>query len=109
LKHKDLKIVYGTDAVAGAHGRNYEEFIVRVRDGGQDPMAALLSATSISAESLGLKDKVGAIAPGMDADIIAMDGDPLHDPIAARRVVFVMKGGKVYENLAPGAKGHATR
>jgi imidazolonepropionase-like amidohydrolase len=104
LKHKDLKIVYGTDAVAGAHGRNYEEFIVRVRDGGQDPMAALMSATSISAQSLGLQDKIGAIAPGMDADIIAMDGDPLHDPTAARRVVFVMKGGKVYENLASNAK-----
>ena len=107
LKHKDLKIVYGTDAVAGAHGRNFEEFIVRVRDGGQDPMAAILSATSISAESLGLKDKIGAIAPGMEADIIAMDGDPLRDPTAARRVVFVMKGGKVYENLAAGAKGAA--
>jgi imidazolonepropionase-like amidohydrolase len=107
LKHKDLKIVYGTDAVAGAHGRNYEEFIVRVRDGGQDPMAAIMSATSISAESLGMKDKIGAIAPGMDADIIAMDGDPLHDVTAARRVVFVMKGGKVYENLAPDAKRHA--
>ncbi|HEY2544600.1 MAG TPA: amidohydrolase family protein [Candidatus Acidoferrum sp.] len=104
LKHKDLKIVYGTDAVAGAHGRNYEEFIVRVRDGGQDPMAALMSATSISAESLGLKDKIGAIATGMDADIIAMDGDPLRDPTAARRVVFVMKAGKVYENLAAGTK-----
>lgn len=104
LKHKDLKIVYGTDAVAGAHGRNYEEFIVRVRDGGQDPMAALMSATSISAESLGLKDKIGAIAPGMDADIIGMDGDPLRDPTAARRVVFVMKGGKLYEKLAPTAK-----
>jgi len=104
LQHKDLKIVYGTDAVAGAHGRNYEEFIVRVRDGGQDPMAALMSATSISAESLGLKDRIGAIAPGMDADIIAMDGDPLQDVTAARRVVFVMKGGKVYENLAPDAK-----
>lgn len=107
LKHKGLKIVYGTDAVAGAHGRNYEEFIVRVRDGGQDPMAAIMSATSISAESLGMKDKIGAIAPGMDADIIAMDGDPLHDVTAARRVVFVMKGGKVYENLAPDAKRHA--
>lgn len=107
LKHKDLKIVYGTDAVAGAHGRNYEEFIVRVRDGGQDPMAAIMSATSISAESLGMKDKIGAIAPGMDADIIAMDGDPLHDVTAARRVVFVMKGGKVYENLAPDAKRHS--
>jgi len=104
LKHKDLKIVYGTDAVAGAHGRNYEEFIVRVRDGGQDPMAAIMSATSISAESLGLQDRVGAIARGMDADIIAMGGDPLLDPTAARRVVFVMKAGKVYENLAPGAK-----
>src|SRR5580693_1829 len=104
LAHKDLKIVYGTDAVAGAHGRNAEEFIVRVRDGGQDPMAALMSATSISAESLGLKDKIGSIRPGMEADIIAMDGDPLRDPSAARRVVFVMKAGKVYENLAPGAK-----
>ena len=107
LTHKDLKIVYGTDAVAGAHGRNEEEFVVRVRDGGQDPMAAIMSATSVSAESLGLRDRIGALAPGMDADIIAMDGDPLHDVTAARRVVFVMKGGKVFENLAPGAKGHS--
>jgi len=104
LTHKDLKIVYGTDAVAGAHGRNYEEFIARVRDGGQEPMAALMSATSISAASLGLGDRIGAIAPGMDADIIAMDGNPLQDVTAARRVVFVMKGGKVYENLAADAK-----
>jgi imidazolonepropionase-like amidohydrolase len=109
LKQKDLKIVYGTDAVAGAHGRNYEEFIVRVRDGGQDPMAAIMSATSISAESLGLKDKIGAIAPGMDADIIALDGDPLRDATAARRVLFVMKSGKVYENLAPGTKPQSAR
>jgi imidazolonepropionase-like amidohydrolase len=104
LKHKDLKIVYGTDAVAGAHGRNYEEFIARVRDGGQDPMAAIMSATSISAQSLGLQTKIGSIAPGMDADIIAMDGNPLQDATAARRVVFVMKGGKVYENLPRDAK-----
>jgi imidazolonepropionase-like amidohydrolase len=109
LKQKDLKVVYGTDAVAGAHGRNFEEFIVRVRDGGQDPMAALRSATSVSAESLGLKDRIGAIATGLDADIVAMDGDPLHDVTAARRVVFVMKGGKVYENLAPGAKRQDSR
>jgi imidazolonepropionase-like amidohydrolase len=70
-------------------------------------MAAIMSATSVSAESLGLRDRIGALAPGMDADIIAMDGDPLHDVTAARRVVFVMKGGKVFENLAPGAKGHS--
>jgi imidazolonepropionase-like amidohydrolase len=109
LKHKNLKIVYGTDAVAGAHGRNYEEFIVRVRDGGQDPMAALVSVTSLSAESLGLQNSIGSIAVGMEADIVAMDGNPLKDVTAARRVVFVMKGGKVFENLAPGSKARATR
>jgi imidazolonepropionase-like amidohydrolase len=98
LTHKNLKIVYGTDAVAGAHGRNYEEFIVRVRDGGQDPMAALESATSISAESMNMGDQIGSIAPGMQADIIAFEGDPLKDVNAARRAVFVMRAGKVYEN-----------
>ena len=102
LTHKRLKIVYGTDAVAGAHGRNYEEFIVRVRDGGQDPMAALESATSISAESLNLGDRIGSLAPGMQADIVGFDGDPLRDVNAARRAVFVMKGGRVYENRQPG-------
>src|SRR6266851_1645985 len=102
--NKDLRIIYGTDAVAGAHGRNVEEFIVRVRDGGQDPMAAIVSATSLSAESLGLRDKIGAIAAGMEADIVAFDGNPLQDVTTVRRVVFVMKGGKVFENLAPGAK-----
>jgi imidazolonepropionase-like amidohydrolase len=105
LAHKDLKIIYGTDATAGAHGQNYREFIVRVRDGGQDPMAALISATSLSAESLNLGTRIGAIAPGMDADIVAFDGDPLQDVSAASRAVFVMKGGKVYQNLGHGAKG----
>jgi imidazolonepropionase-like amidohydrolase len=101
LTHKRLKIVYGTDAVAGAHGRNYEEFIVRVRDGGQNPMAALESATSISAESLNLGDQIGSLAPGMQADIVGFDGDPLQDVSAARRAVFVMKGGKIYKNRQP--------
>ncbi|MGE5243705.1 MAG: amidohydrolase family protein [Betaproteobacteria bacterium] len=105
LTHKDLKIVYGTDAVAGAHGRNYEEMIVRVRDGGQDPMAAIESATSVSAESMRMQDQIGSIAPGLQADIIAVDGDPLRDITAVGRAVFVMKGGRVFENLARGAKG----
>jgi imidazolonepropionase-like amidohydrolase len=104
LKHKDLKIVYGTDATAGAHGHNYREFIVRVRDGGQDPMQALISATSLSAQSLRLDKEIGSIAPGMQADIVAFDGNPLSDPLASARAVFVMKGGRVYENLAPGSK-----
>jgi len=104
LTHKNLKIIYGTDATAGAHGHNYREFMVRVRDGGMDPMAALISATSLSAESLNLGHQIGSIAPGMQADIVAFDGNPLQDVTAAGRAVFVMKAGKVYENLGRGAK-----
>ncbi|HYX53919.1 MAG TPA: amidohydrolase family protein [Candidatus Limnocylindrales bacterium] len=92
-----LKIVFGTDAVAGAHGRNAEEFIYRVQ-AGQDPMDALVAAQSRAAESLGMQTQIGSIAPGMQADIIAIDGDPLKDITAVRRVVFVMKGGKLYKN-----------
>jgi imidazolonepropionase-like amidohydrolase len=101
---KGLKIVFGTDAVAGAHGRNAEEFIYRVRDGHQDAMAAMVAANSLAAESLGLADQIGSIAPGMQADIIALDGDPLRDITAVRRVVFVMKGGVVYRNDVHAAK-----
>jgi imidazolonepropionase-like amidohydrolase len=104
LKHKDLKIVYGTDANAGAHGQNYREFIVRVRDGGQDPMQALMSATSVAAESLEMGHEIGSIALGMQADIVGFDGDPLKDAYASGRAVFVMKGGTVYENVPRGSK-----
>ena len=99
-KTRGLKVVFGTDAVAGAHGRNAEEFIDRVRDGGVDPMAAMVSANSLAAEALGMGDRIGSIAPGLEADIIALDGDPLKDVTAVRRVVFVMKGGVVYKNAA---------
>ena len=98
-----LQMVFGTDAVAGAHGRNAEEFIDRVRDAGVDPMAAMVSANSRGAEALGLADQIGSLAPGLQADIIALDGDPLKDITAVRRVVFVMKGGMVYKNVARGA------
>jgi imidazolonepropionase-like amidohydrolase len=101
LATKGLKIVFGTDAVAGAHGRNVEEFIYRVQ-AGQDPMDAMVAANSWAAESLNLQNEVGSIAPGMNADIIALDGDPRKDITAVRRVVFVMKDGKVYKNAAPG-------
>jgi imidazolonepropionase-like amidohydrolase len=95
-----LKIVYGTDAVAGAHGRNAEDFIHRVRDAGIDPMSAMVSANSLGAEALGIAGQIGSIAPGMQADIIALDGDPLRDITAVRHVVFVMKGGVVYKNAS---------
>lgn len=94
VKTKGLKIVFGTDAVAGAHGRNVQELVSRVREGGQDPMAAIVSATSLAAESLGLGDRIGSIAPGYDADLIAVDGNPLSDITALERVRFVMIGGR---------------
>jgi imidazolonepropionase-like amidohydrolase len=98
LKIPRLKIVFGTDAVAGSHGRNAEEFIDRVRNVGVDPMSAMVSANSLGAEALGMADQIGSIAPGLQADIIALDGDPLKDITAVRRVVFVMKGGIVYKD-----------
>ena len=100
LKTPHLKIVFGTDALAGSHGRNFEELIHRVEKGGQDPMAAIVSATSLAAESLGLQDQIGTIAPGYEADLIAVDGDPSKDIRALQRVVWVMKGGRVVEGLA---------
>ena len=99
-KTPGLKIVFGTDAVAGAHGRNAEEFIDRVRDAGVDPMTAMVSANSLAAEAMRLQDQIGSIATGLQADIIALDGDPLKDITAVRRVVFVMKGGVVYKNVS---------
>lgn len=101
LRTPGLKVIFGTDAVAGAHGRNAEEFLYRVQTCGQDPMAALVSANSLAAEALRIQDRAGSIAPGLDADIIALDGDPLKEITAVRRVVFVMKGGKVFVNQPP--------
>jgi imidazolonepropionase-like amidohydrolase len=109
IRTPGLKVIFGTDAVAGAHGRNAEEFLYRVQTCGQDAMAALVSANSLAALALGLQDHTGSIAAGYDADIIALDGDPLKDITAVRRVVFVMKGGQVFENLASGTKTAGTK
>jgi len=92
-----VKIVLGTDAVAGSHGRNAEEFIYRVRDGGQPAMDAIVSGTSLAAESLRLQDQIGTVADGMQADLVAVAGNPLDDITAVRNVVFVMKAGHIYK------------
>lgn len=90
-----LDIVFGTDAVAGAHGRNAEELVYRVRVGGQPAMDALVSATSLSAESLGMGDRIGTVGEGFTADLIAVDGDPDRDIEAVQRVRWVMSDGRV--------------
>lgn len=92
-----LKMVMGTDAVAGAHGHNADELVERVRQGGQKPMDAIISATSMAAKSMRLERTIGTLAPGYEADIVGLDGDPLTDITAVTRVAFVMKGGKVYK------------
>jgi len=97
---RHVKIIFGTDAVAGAHGRNAEEFVYRVQDAHEKPMDALVSATSLSAESLGLGREIGTIAPGFDADLVAVAGNPLEDITAVRHAIFVMKGGRVFKNVA---------
>lgn len=96
LKTPGVKIVFGTDAVAGAHGRNVEELVCRVNGGGQSPMDAIVSATSRAAEAMRLNGETGSVAPGLTADLIAVRGDPLKDITALRDVVFVMKSGRVY-------------
>jgi imidazolonepropionase-like amidohydrolase len=106
LKIKGLRMPFGTDAVAGAHGRNAEEIIGRVNDG-QRAMDALVGANSLAAEAVQMEKSIGTMTPGFEADIIALDGDPLADITAVRRVVFVMKGGKVYKNLAVPRTGAA--
>jgi len=102
IENPSVNVVFGSDAVAGAHGQNVEELVARVEDGRQDEMAAILSATSTAATSLGLGDRIGTIADGYNADLVAVDGNPLDNIASIRDVRFVMKGGAVYRNeVAP--------
>ena len=95
IKTPGLKVVFGTDAVALAHGRNAEELLCRVK-AGQSAMNAIISATSLNASALGLGDRIGSIAPGYDADLVAVAGDPSRDITALQHVVFVMRAGTRY-------------
>jgi imidazolonepropionase-like amidohydrolase len=97
LKTPHLKMVIGTDAVAGAHGQNMREIVERVKSG-QAPMAAIQSLTSLAAESMNLHGEIGAVAPGLQADLVAVEGNPLTDITALQRVRFVMRAGKIYKN-----------
>jgi imidazolonepropionase-like amidohydrolase len=96
LKTPGLKMVMGTDAVAGAHGRNINETLERIREG-QRPMDAIVAMTSAAAQSMNLDKEIGTVAAGLDADLVAVDGNPLTDPSALTRVRFVMRRGLVYK------------
>jgi imidazolonepropionase-like amidohydrolase len=91
-----VKIAFGTDAGVYRHGMNWLEFTYMI-EAGMKPMDALKAATINAATLIGMQDQLGTIETGKLADIVAVDGDPLKDPQAFGRVVFVMKDGKVYK------------
>lgn len=93
----DAKIVYGTDSATYPHGQNAKQFSVYV-ELGMSPMEAILSATTVAAESLGWIGDTGAVAPGYFADIIAVEGNPLENISVLEDVIFVMKGGDVFKS-----------
>jgi len=98
-----VKIAMGSDASALPHGENAKE-IVWMATHGMTPLEAIRAATVNAAELLGWSDRVGSIAPGKFADIIAVRGDPLSDVTALERVAWVMKGGAVTKDALGIAK-----
>ena len=89
-----VKIAFGTDAGIYPHGWNAKQFAVMVR-WGCTPLQAIQAATVNAADLLGWSDRVGRVAPGLYADLVAVKGDPLRDVSELERVTFVMKGGEV--------------
>ena len=92
-----VRIAFGTDSGVSAHGDNAQEFALLVR-AGMTPLEAIQSATVVAAEHLGLPSEAGRIAPGMPADIIAVDGDPLADVTVLEDMDFVMRAGVIHRN-----------
>lgn len=91
-----VKIAFGTDAGVYKHGLNWKEFGYMI-EAGMPPMEAIKAATINAADLLGERDRLGSIETGKLADIVAVDGDPLKDPLVFGKVVFVMKDGVVYK------------
>jgi imidazolonepropionase-like amidohydrolase len=95
-----VKIAFGTDSAVSPHGINAQEFGLMVGLG-MPPGAALKAAGPMAADLLGLSNQIGTLEKGKEADIIAVPGDPLKDIHATEKVLFVMKGGRVFKNPAP--------
>ncbi len=98
LATEGLKIVFGTDAVAGAHGQNALEAVARAEQGGQDEVAVITGMTSLAAESLGLGDEIGTLAEGYAADVIVVQGNPAESLAPLFQVRLVMRDGRVHHS-----------
>jgi imidazolonepropionase-like amidohydrolase len=92
-----VKIAFGTDSAVSPHGINAQEFHLMV-DLGRSPSAALRAAGPGAADLLGLGKEIGTLEAGKEADIVAVPGNPLSDIRVTEKVLFVMKGGRVYRN-----------
>lgn len=98
LAHRNgVTIAFGTDSGVSAHGDNAKEFQYLV-NAGMSPMEAIRSATIVASKHVQMDDRIGSLEAGKDADIIAVDGDPLADVAELMDVDFVMKGGVVYKD-----------
>lgn len=92
-----VRIALGTDSAVSPHGLNAHEFALMV-EYGMTPASALHAGTSVGATLLGVDDRVGTIASGKLADLVAVPGNPLDDIHQTEHVFFVMKDGQVFKN-----------
>jgi imidazolonepropionase-like amidohydrolase len=92
-----VKLPFGTDSGGYPHAMAAKQFAYLVRYG-MTPMEAIRSATTVAAELMGWQDRVGSIAPGKLADLVAVEGDPTDDVSRLERVAFVMKGGEIVKS-----------
>jgi imidazolonepropionase-like amidohydrolase len=95
-----VPIAFGTDSGVIPHGTETRQFAYYVRFG-LTPIQAIQSATRWAAELLRWQDRVGTVAPGMLADLIAVPGNPADDVTLLEQVPFVMKGGSVIKDARP--------
>jgi len=89
-----VKIAFGTDSAVTPHGKNGEEFALMVK-AGMSPMAALRSATVVTAELIGMSESLGTLEAGKLADLVAVDGNPLEDISTMEKVQGVIRDGRL--------------
>ena len=102
-----MKIAFGTDMGGIPWTEPIAQEFPRMVEFGMTPMDAIRSATSRAAEMLEMNGKIGVLAPGAFADLVAVSGDPLRDITELGRVQFVMKDGNIIRNEIgkPGESG----